>query len=412
MTNKKRRNQRRVLYVACAMSVLVTRHSSLATAEAAEVEVVDGLRVIHLSGTPYEIGRQHGEALREDVRASVGHVLGYFRHYVKIPWVNVRLANWWLDRGWAPARPFVPPEILEELRGLADGSGVPLRELYRLHAVPDNTYACANFAAWGRATGEGRLIHVRNLDWNIEAGIQRFATVFVVRPAGKHAFVNVGWAGFVGVLTGINDRQVSIGQVGAATVDATFRGKPMAFVMRRVLETSDGVDEAASIIRSAHRTIGANYVIADAKKRRAIAVETTRSHIKVFEANDTAERGVRYARPMEDAVFRADTAVDPIIRNQQLASHGDPRRSGLEDPSGSSAYDIRYLGPAAGLHAFFGRLDPAHAQEIARAIAPPSNIQSVIFAWPDLWVANAEGATPAAKTPYHHLDLAQLFTRP
>ena len=384
--------------------------SSIAV-EAAQVEDHDGLRVVYLSGSPYELGRQHGEALREEVRESVSQVLGYFRHYVTIPWVNARLANWWLDRGWTPARAFVPPAILEELRGLADGSGVPLQELYRLHAIPDRTYACSNFAAWGRATGGGRLIHVRNLDWNVQAGIQRFATIFVVRPTGTYAFVSVGWAGFVGVLTGINDQQVSIGQVGAATVDATFKGEPMAFVMRRVLETSDDVDEAASVIRSAHRTIGTNYVIADAKARRAIAVETTRSRIKMFEANDAAERGVHYARPMEDAVFRADTAVDPVIRNQQLASHGNPRRPGLEDPSGSSAYDVRYLGPAAGLHAFFGRLDPAHAQEIARAIAPPSNIQSVVFAWPDLWVANAEGTTPAARAPYHHLDLAQLLTK-
>ena len=379
-------------------------------AEAAHVEDHDGVRVVYLSGSPYELGYQHGQALREEVRASVSQVLGYFRHYVKIPWINVWLANGWLDRGWTPAQPFVPPAILEELRGLADGSGVPLQELSRLHAVPDRTYACSNFAAWGRATGEGRLIHVRNLDWDIQAGIQRFATVFVVRPTGKLAFVNVGWAGFIGVLTGVNEQQVSIGQVGAATVDVTFRGEPMAFVMRRVLETTDDVDEAASVIRTAHRTIGANYVVADAKARRAIAVETTHSHLRVFEANDAAERRVSYARPMKDAVFRADTAVDPIIRGQQLASHGDPHRPGLEDPSGSSAYDIRYLGPAEGLRTFFGRLDPAHAREIARAVAPPSNIQSVVFAWPDLWVANADGATPAAKTPYHHLDLAELLS--
>ena len=380
-----------------------------AAAESASVEYQDGVRVVYLSGSPYELGHQHGVALREEVRASVSQVLGYFRHYVKVPWVGVWLANWWLDSGWGPARLFVPPAILEELRGLADGSGVPLEVLYRLHAIPDRTYACANFAAWGRATSGGRLIHVRNLDWNAQAGIQRFATVFVVRPAGKYAFVNVGWAGFVGVLTGINDQQVSIGQVGAETVDMTFSGEPMAFVMRRVLETADDVDEAASVIRAAHRTVGTNYVIADAKARRAIAVETTRHRVRVFEANDTAEHQVSYARPMEDAVFRADIAVDPIIRDQQLASHGDPRRPGLEDPSGSSAYDVRYLGPATGLHAFFGHLNARHAQQIAQAIAPPSNIQSVVFAWPDLWVANAEGATPAAKSPYHHLNVNALL---
>ena len=368
----------------------------------------DGPPVVVLSGTPYEMGRQHGTALRDEVQASVRRVLSYFRRYLKVPWVGPMAVNWWLDRVWNDAEPHVPADYLEELRGLADGSGVPLKDLSRLHAIPDRTYSCSNFAAWGRATADGRLIHVRNLDWNIQAGIQRFPVVFVVRPAGKHAFVNAGWAGFIGVLSGVNDAQISIGQVGAETVDVTFRGEPMVFLMRRVMEEADDVDEAARLIRGATRTVGVNYVVADAKARRALAIETTRRHVRVFEADDPAERAVSYARPMADAVFRADAAMDPAIRDRQLASHGEPSRPGLEPPGGS-AYDVRYLGQAAGLQAHYGALTPEAARFIARAVAPDSNVQSVIVAWPDLWVANAQGTIPAARTEYHHLDLERLF---
>ena len=378
------------------------------TSEAAEIEQHEDLRIVHLCGTPYELGRQHGEALREEVRASVAHVLGYFRQYLKIPWVRTWVVNWWLDRPWQAATPFIAPDYLEELRGLADGSGVPLRELYRLHAIPDRTYSCSSFAAWGRATAGGRLIHVRNLDWNINAGIQRFAVVFVVRPKGKHAFINVGWAGFIGVLSGLNDAQLSVAQIGAETLDATFRGEPMAFVMRRVLEEADDLEEATSLVQQAPRTVGVNYVFADAKARRAIAIETTHQQIRVFEADDLAEHTVSYARPMVDAVFRADTAMDRRIRDQQLASAGDPARPGLEPPSGS-AYETRYLGQAAGISTHFGTLDPSSAQAIARAVAPASNVQSVIFAWPEAWVANAQGTTSAARTPSHQLDVGRLL---
>lgn len=406
-------SRHRVAMVFLPVFALVTCHLSRVTVvEAAQVEEVDGLRVAHLAGSPYEIGRQHGALLREEVRASLSQVLSYFRRYLKIPLVRTIAVNWWLDAAWRQARPFIPPDDLEELAGLAEGSGVPLRELARLHAVPERTYSCANFAAWGRATAGGRMIHVRNLDWNIQAGIQRFATVFVVRPTGKRAFVSVSWAGFIGVLSGINEAQISIGQVGAETVDATFRGEPMTFLMRRVLEETDSVAAAVSLVSSARRTVGVNYVVADARAKQAVVLETTRRHARAFEADDPAERRVDYARPIVDAVFRADAAVDPVIRERQLASHGDPKRPGLEDPSGSSAYDVRYLGQAAGLSAHFGTLESASAQAIARAIAPSSNIQSVIFAWPDLWVANAEGLVPAAKTRYHHLDVERLLRQP
>ena len=391
--------------------IFLTPHTSHLTpiVEAAQVEYHEGLPVVYLSGTPYELGKQHGEALREEVHASVRQVLGYFRAYLKIPWVRSWVVNWWLDTAWRAAAPFIPPNDLEELRGLADGSGVPLPELYRLHAIPDRTYACSSFAAWGRATAGGQLIHVRNLDWNIHAGIQRFAVVFVVRPAGKHAFINVGWAGFIGVLTGINDAQISVGQIGAGTVDATFRGEPMAFLMRRVLEEADDLDEASSLVRNARRTVGINYVFADAKARRAIALETTHGYVRIFDADDPVEHQVSYARPMTDAVFRADTAMDPIIRDRQQASNGDPRRPGLENPAGSSAYDIRYLGQAAGIHAHFGTLNTEAARHIAQALAQGSNVHSVVFAWPDLWVANAQGTTPAAQTPYHRFSIQRLL---
>lgn len=364
-----------------------------------------------MSGTPYELGRQHGVQLREEVRASVAQILGYFRRYLNIPAIGAWAVNWWLDAAWRQSAPFIPADYLEELRGLADGSGVPLRELWRLHTIPDRTYSCSNFAAWGRATAGGRLIHVRNLDWNIDAGIQRFAVVFVIRPNGKHAFLNIGWAGFVGVLTGINEARLSIGQIGAETVDVTFRGEPMAFVMRRVLEEGENAEEAASVILDAKRTVGVNYVVADAKAKQALAIETTRRHFRIFQADDPAEHAVAYARPVADAVFRADTAIDPIIRDRQIASDGDPRRPGLEEPGGS-AYDIRYLGQAAGLQTHYGALNPDSAQAIAGAVAPDSNIQSVVFAWPDLWVANAQGLTPAARTTYYHFNLEQLLGSP
>ena len=382
------------------------------SAWAARVERIDGVTVVHLEGSPYEIGRQHGEALRHEVRDGVANVLRYFRSYLKIPLIRSLAVNWWLDVAWHEALPHIPKDYLEELRGLADGSGVPLQELYRLHALPDRTYSCSSFAAWGQATAGGRMIHLRNLDWNMGAGIQRYAVVFVVHPQGKHAFVNVGWAGFIGVLSGVNDAQISVAQIGAETTDATFRGEPMTFLMRRVLEDAGDADQAAAVIRSARRTVGVNYVFADAKIPRGIVIETTHHYVRIFTANDPTEQHVSYARPIPDAVFRADPAMDPEIRDRQLASHGDPAQPGLENPTGSSAYDVRYLGMAAGITARYGRLDTAAAREIARAVGPASNVQSIIFAWPEVWVANAQGRMRASQSPYHRLDAAELLQHP
>ena len=397
-----RRRRFLVALAACGIALLAPR------AQAARVEYRDGLPIVYLSGTPREIGRQHGELLRQQVRESVRDVLGFFYRYLKVPGVRTWVVNWWLDRAWHQAQPYVSADHLEELRGMSETSGVPLKDLFRLHAVPDRTYSCSNFAVWGGATRGGRLLHVRNLDWKIGVGIQKYAAVFVVRPEGKRPFVSFGWAGFSSVLTGVNDAQISVGQIGAETADVTFAGEPMAFLIRRILEEAGTVDEAVALVLRAPRTVGINYIVADAKTRRAVAIETTRSHARVFEANDPAERSVSYARPVADAVFRADTAIDQRIRERQIASGGRPDEPGLEPPSGS-AYEKRYLGQANGIVSRYGTLTPESAIAIAQAIAPSSNVQSVLFAWPEAWVANARGTTPAAQTPYHHFNVEELL---
>jgi hypothetical protein len=378
-----------------------------ATAEP-RVETVDGLKVVFLEGSAYDMGRQHAKLLGNDVERTIVTVLSYFRSYLKIPWIGGLAVDWWLDRSWGASMPHLATDSLEELQGLSDGSGVPLKELWRMHAVPDRTYACANFAAWGRATDGGRMLHLRNLDWNIGAGVQQHPAVFVVQPKGKRAFVSAGWAGFIGVLTGVNERGVSIGQVGAETADVDYRGVPMPFLMRRVMEESDGLDEAVQIITAGPRTVGINYVIADAPARRAVTIETTRTFAVVFEADDVKEHAIDYARPVPDCVFRADTAIDRAVRERQLASGGQPTRAGLEPPTGS-AYSTRYLGQAAGLLAYYGTLDVARAQEVARAIAPDSNVQSVVIAWPELYVANARGTDKAAAQPYVRIEAGRLL---
>jgi len=277
-----------------------------------------------------------------------------------------------------------------------------------MHAVPDRTYSCASLAAWGNATVNQQLIHTRNLDWNINIGIQEHAMVFVVHPEGKQAFINIGWAGFIGTLTGISEEGISVGQIGAESTDVSFKGLPMVFLMRRVLEEAMDLKQAAQIVSDAPRTVGINYVFADAKAQKAIAIETTHSYARTFKDYDPSEQLVTHARPIKDTVFRSDTAFDPVIRNLQIASGGKPKKSGLELPTGS-AYEVRYLKQAEGIEESYGRLDIDKVKKIVKSVAPSSNVQSVIFAWPDVWIANAEGKTRAAHTEYHHLNLEQLL---
>ena len=388
------------------------RQTVAALAEEVTPEADDPLPVVVLEGTPYEIGRQHGLRERAAVRACVAEVLGYFERLVPLPAGRRWAMQMVLDVLWRMMRPHVPERYHQELRGLADGSGVPLRQLERLHALAEISATCASFAAFGSATRQGRLIHGRSLDWNIRAGAQRYARLFLYRPDGRRPFVNIGFAGFIGVPAGINADGISVGEVGAYSTEQSFRGLPMALLLRRVLEESGSLEEAIGIIETAPRTRGFNYVIGASRQRRAVAVETTHRQCTVFADETRQIAGVPYAFVLPDTLFRADTALAPSIRERQWASRGDPRRPGLEPPDGAGAYERRYKVMAQLLEEHHGRVDVDAAIAIVRAVGQRSNVLSVVYADPELWVATARGTVPAARRTYHRYDLNALFGRP
>jgi hypothetical protein len=367
------------------------------------------LPVLHLYGTPYEMGHQHGSLLKVQVRASVRNAMQFIDTHVDLPVLGGWLARKTLDRAWAKMKPHVPRRYLEELRGLSDGAGIPMRTLERIHALPELTSTtCSSFAAFGSATEQGRLIQIRNLDWAIKSNVQEHAALLVYHPQDQKSFVSVGWLGFIGVISGISEEGISVAEIGAETVDISLDGVPMPFLLRQVLEESGNLQNAVRLVQDAPRTVGYNYLFADAQKRQAVAIETTRTHAAVFWQEQRSSSA--YEVHVPNTLFRSDFALDRSIRELQLACKGHPGEPGLESPEDSSAYRVRYLGQGQLLMKFQGQIDPELAMVIAAAIAPSSNMQSVVYAYPELWFANAVGAVPAAEQSYRSVDLEELFS--
>ncbi|MDP3921461.1 MAG: neutral/alkaline non-lysosomal ceramidase N-terminal domain-containing protein [Candidatus Omnitrophota bacterium] len=366
------------------------------------------LPVLKLGGTAYHRGYEEGRLLRDEIRTGSSAIFKYFRSELHLPLLNRLIINHIGDRAWKKMAPYVSYEEKQQLKGMADGSGVSLKVLQRIHAMPElyPTF-CSNGAYWGPATSSGQLIAIRNLDWNRHMGVHEWAVVKYVENGAGPNYVNIGYYGFTGVLSGMNARGLSVGQIGATSVDETMEGVPMPFLLKRVLAEAESLEDAIGILERNYRTRGYNYLIADAVRKEAVAVETTQNHLAVFRDHDPHELTVNYALPVHSAVFRGDPALDPVIRNLQRASKGDPDTPGLEVPRGS-AYEIRYLKHGNLVQDHFGKIDAEVAQAIALEIAPQSNIQSVVYAFPDFWVANAKDGKRAAETEYLRFNFDEL----
>ena len=374
------------------------------------VEEVNGTTVVHLSGTPYELGYQHGSLFAAEIQTTLSQLEGALDELQGEIGVPGTAVTYFLDLLYRNASPHIPDRYKRELEGLADGSGASLRKLRWAHVISVITERdCSSFAVFGPATAGGKMYHGRNFDWSMGLGLQEHTALFIYRPDGQIPFASPGYIGMIGCLSGMNAERVAISQIGAVTTDKRLDGIPLMFILRRILEECSNVDDAEALIRSARRTVGYNYVIADGKERQARAFETTANHCAVFTDDDPTESPVAYAIPIKGAVFRADGAVDQTVRSYQKCAKGYPNM-----PYGSNSYEQRYKGMATGIQQNYGKIDADIALDILRAVAMRGvNVHSVLCANSDLemWVAHARGNEDAWKQPYVHYDLNELFGR-
>ena len=337
------------------------------------LEIVDGTKVLYLKGTPEEMGRQHGKMLKKDIRGLVDRILygvAVGSSFEKGTWVLGEI-----ESAQKRLNPFMDECYYREMDALADSSELPREEVRLANFFPE-MFHCSGFAMYGKATVGGRLYHGRVLDYLRGLGLEQNAVVMVMQPEKRNAWVNVGYAGFIGSVTAMNEKKVAIGEMGGKG-QGQWDGKPMAELVREVMEKANTLDEAVEIMRKGPRTCEYYYVISDAKSKRAVGIAATPDTFDVVLPGQSFER---LPHPVEDAV---------------LMSAGD-----------------RYEELARRVKAEFGKLDADSSRDLMkRPVCMTSNIHCALFAPDtlDFWIANADSKSPAAHTRYTHYNLAEML---
>ncbi len=244
--------------------------------EHGELRWVDGHRVVLLHGTPEQIGTAHGRLLRDESMACVDSVLNAFGSVE-----TIRSGKWFpheLQQAYARLKPHIPTRHLMETRALAQALQLDLDTVEALNVFPE-MFHCSGFALFGSATADGKLYHGRVLDYMTEIGLQDAATTFIIQADGQIPFANVGYAGFIGSVSGMNAQCVSLGEMGGRG-EGQWDGVPMATLMRRALEECRTLDEVMDLWARSPRTCEYYYVFADGKSNQAVGVAATPASIQ------------------------------------------------------------------------------------------------------------------------------------
>ena len=308
-----------ILLVSCiAPFVSLIAADSQHSGDAGWIEERDGIRILHLIGSYYEMGYRHGVLLKNEV---------FVNYNAFLHWAAQRgLTYDQLLDSWLVMQPYIPARYIEEMQGLADATGLSLQEIAVHNVGPYFVVNCGSFAAWGPATLDGNLYHARSHDLSISiqdpdtgAYLVENQLLIAREPEGAFASLSPSLAGDVVCSDGINERGIIPGMLSSWTSDETFQGINVGFRVRIALDTAATLSEATEILTS-NTTLGYNFIVSDGKIPEAMAVETTAHHSYAGSWNASSESGSPFWE-IAFVVRRANLFVDPTMSTTQRSQY-------------------------------------------------------------------------------------------
>ncbi|MGD0091227.1 MAG: C45 family peptidase [Planctomycetota bacterium] len=331
-----------------------------------------GKTLLFLEGSPQQMGAAHGRLLGPRVSKSVSiyyYLVGGVYSMNKDAWFITHLEE--IEKRCAP---FVPERFVAECDALAEASGLPAKTLRLTNLIPEQ-FHCSGVAVCGKASKDGQILHARVLDYMADIGLQKQALLTIFMPAGRNAWANVGYCGFVGSVTAMNDKGLAIGEMGGAG-QGDWDGTPMSYLVRDIAERAAGVNEAIELFQKAKRTCEYYYVLSD-KSGNLAALRCTASEVLVLHPGEQHE----LLPPVpEDTVFISGGDRAKELSKRLREQHG---KIGLQEM----------------------------IELLKRPVAMHSNLHNAIFAPAtlDVWFADAGKHSPACDQPYAHVNLREAI---
>lgn len=260
-------------------------------------KVCEGWWVMHLEGSPFEIGYAHGlltrELMADQERAFLERlrVLIPSKFYQRFMLGFVRYFNRNLEE-------YVLPEFREEIFGISRFAspefgfmGPSYARMLNYHAAHDlghavqnmNLVACTALAAWETKSADSSLIVGRNFDFFINDDFAKDKILCFIEPDSGYNFSMVTWAGFAGVVSGMNEKGLTV-TLNAAKSSIPMGAKtPVSMLAREILQYASNIEEAYRIAQSRQTFVAESFFIASIADHKAVVIEKSPEEIDIYD---------------------------------------------------------------------------------------------------------------------------------
>jgi predicted choloylglycine hydrolase len=331
------------------------------------LEYFHSFPVIHLYGSPNEMGAQYGSILQKQLKG--------------LEYISTRFfTENKLNEFWQTAieiEPYLPDETIEFISGMSGSSGVDYHKLLAVNTVP--RVSCSVLAVWNEATEDGELMMGRNADYNFKRINKALGIIVVKHPDNGYATVSSSFLGLAGTFTGINEKGVCYGNMLVYNGNEDNKpdgGLPIQLLMQTAAETQSSAEEMIKYLTSQNHIIPVNVMCAD--KNEAIVAELGLENFAIREGNKGVLAATNYF--YSSGMFKKPENDERLSVLMQSAKN------------------------------HYGNFKLKHLKNaMHEARRPRENLQCVLFEPSKMLIHVSMNKVPASKGPFQTIEISQLL---
>jgi len=285
-----------------------------------------GIWEVYIEGDDYERGVIYGVLTKELMEIQEQHFVSqlneivpnsFYRNILKyiVAWFNRDLDN------------HIPDEFKNEIYGASksfadtyDYIGPKYYRILNYHAAHDighalndfNLVGCSSFAIDNTATKDSSMLIARNFDFYMGDNFAKEKLMSFVNPREGYKYASYSWAGFLGVVSGMNEKGLCV-TINASKSDIPSGAKvPISLLVREILQYAKNIEEAVAIAHKRETFVSESILIGSAEDGRTAIIEKSPSQMDVFDP----EIAITYCtNHYQSDLFKNDTVNLSNIEN-------------------------------------------------------------------------------------------------
>jgi isopenicillin-N N-acyltransferase like protein len=272
------------------------------------------MRVLSLSGSPRARGRAHGEELRAEIadamerwRSALARDIGDAVAY---------LERFLADTDHPRAIERDTPDLMDEVRGIADGAGIPLADCLA-YQLMDEEWRYRTDVTMNRCSGVGVFgepgrptLLAQNMD--LPSHYDGSQVLLRIDDGASEALV-FSAAGMI-ALDGLNSHGIGICCNTLAQLRTSPTGLPVAFTVRAVLASTTH-DDALQFVKGVDHAVGQNFLVGGPD--RVVSLECSADSVREYQPHATRVLHTNHPFVNDDFVAEQGRRIAALVETER-----------------------------------------------------------------------------------------------